>query len=243
MAQPIAWADYDAVLFDLDGVITPTADVHERAWAELFRDYDYTRDDYLASIDGRPRYDGVRTFLASRGIIMPEGSPDDLPGDDTVSAMGNKKNELFNDVLAREGIAPYPGSMELLDELDAAGIPYAVVSSSKNARGVLEAAGLSDRFEHVVDGVTAATDGIPGKPSPDMFVRGASLLHAVPERSVVVEDAAAGVAAGKAGAFGLVVGVDRTGTNTDALFASGADLVVADLGETLDHDEHGGDAR
>ncbi len=233
MAQPIEWADYDAVLFDLDGVITPTADVHERAWAELFRDYDYSADDYLTSIDGRPRYDGVRTFLATRGITLPEGSPDDPPGDDTVCALGNRKNELFNELLAREGIAPYPGSIAVLDALDVLGVPYAVVSSSKNARGVLEAAGLTARFPRVVDGVTAAQEHVAGKPEPDMFLLGASILDGAPERSVVVEDAVSGVTAGHAGGFGLVIGVDRSGTNTEALREAGADIVVTDLADTL----------
>jgi beta-phosphoglucomutase family hydrolase len=233
MAQPIEWADYDAVLFDLDGVITPTADVHERAWAELFRDYHYTTADYLTSIDGRPRYDGVRAFLASRGVTLPEGSPDDRPGEDTVCALGNRKNLLFNEVLAREGIAPYPGTIRVLDVLDVAGVQYCVVSSSKNARGVLEAAGLTDRFPHVVDGVTAVEEHVAGKPAPDMFLLGASVLDAAAERSVVVEDAVLGVIAGHAGGFGLVIGVDRSGVNAEALRDGGADIVVADLADTL----------
>jgi beta-phosphoglucomutase family hydrolase len=228
----IEWADYVAVLFDLDGVITPTAEVHTRAWTELFRDYDFTLDDYHTYVDGRPRYDGVRSFLASRGITLPDGSADDPPGDDTVSAMGNKKNELFNELIEREGIVAYPGSLRLLDELDHLGVRQAIVSSSKNARPVLRAAGLGERFEVVVDGTTLAAEGIPGKPAPDMFLRGAELLHARVERTVVVEDAMSGVQAGRAGHFGLVVGVARD-ANADALLQHGADVVVTDLGETL----------
>jgi beta-phosphoglucomutase family hydrolase len=239
MPTHVEWGGYDAVLFDLDGVLTPTADVHERAWAELFRDYGYTYDDYLAHIDGRPRYDGVRTFLASRGIVVPEGAPTDPPGDGTVCALGNRKNVLFNELLAAEGIAPYPGSVAVIDLLDAAGVRQAVVSSSKNARLVLHAAGLDSRFEVVVDGFVAAEEGLAGKPAPDTFLRAAALLDATPARTIVVEDAVSGVAAGRAGGFGLVLGVDRGG-NREALLANGADLVVDDLGETIDayQEEH-----
>jgi beta-phosphoglucomutase family hydrolase len=230
--QAIDWGAYSAVLFDLDGVITPTAEVHERAWSELFRDHDFTLDDYHASVDGKPRYDGVRSFLASRGITLPEGSPDDPPGDSTVCALGNKKNALFNDLIEREGITAYPGSVRLLEALDRLGVPQAIVSSSKNAREVLRAAGLADRFGVVVDGVTLVDEELEGKPAPAMFLRGAALLHARVDRTVVVEDAVSGVAAGRAGGFGLVLGVARSG-NAEALLAHGADLVVADLAETV----------
>lgn len=226
------WSAHRAVLFDLDGVITPTAEVHERAWARLFADHDYSQADYLAHIDGKPRYDGVRSFLASRGIELPEGSPDDPPGDDTVCALGNRKNEVFNRLVDEEGIEPYPGSMRLLELLDGLGTAQAIVSSSKNARAVLAAAGLGDRFAHIVDGVRAAEEGLTGKPAPDMFLRAAELLGVAPEGCVVVEDAVAGVEAGAAGPFAVVLGVDRGG-NAEALAAAGADLVVADLGETL----------
>jgi beta-phosphoglucomutase family hydrolase len=232
MSRPIDWADFDAVLFDLDGVITPTVKVHERAWAELFSDFDYTPDDYLAHIDGRPRYDGVRAFLHSRGIELPEGQPTDPPGGHTICAMGNRKNVVFNDVLDAEGIAPYPGSMAVMALLDAAGIPQAVVSSSKNARRVLTAAGLGERFGVVVDGITAASEGLAGKPAPDTYLRAAELLGAAPERSIVVEDAVTGIAAGKDGGFGFVLGIDRGG-NAAALAAHGADAIVTDLGETI----------
>ncbi len=220
------------MLFDLDGVVTPTADIHELAWAALFERWDFTASDYLAFVDGRPRYDGVRMVLESRGVELPWGDPSDPPGDDTICAMGNRKDEMFNEMLAREGIAPYPGTMRVLALLDEAGIRSAIVSSSKNARGVLRAAGIEARFPVVVDGHTAVEHHLAGKPDPAMFVHAAEQLGVPPARSVVVEDAIAGVAAGSAGPFGLVVGVDRGG-NRAALEAAGADIVVDDLGDTL----------
>lgn len=226
------WRRFDGVLFDLDGVITPTAEIHQRAWQQLFTGYGYTEDDYLSYIDGRPRYDGVRTFLASRDIVLPEGDPTDPPGDTTVCALGNHKNALFADILQHDRVEPYPGSAATLDLLAREHIPAAIVSSSKNATTVLEAAGLGDRFEVVVDGVVAATEGIAGKPAPDMFLRAARLLGVSPDRAVVVEDAESGVAAGAAGGFATVIGVDR-GAGADALIALGATFVVADLGELL----------
>ncbi|MGI9646349.1 MAG: HAD family hydrolase [Ilumatobacteraceae bacterium] len=229
-AGTFRWADYDGVLFDLDGVITPTAEIHEHAWGELFADFDYTEADYLAYIDGKPRYDGVRSFLASRDVVLPDGAADDPPGDDTVSALGNRKNNLFNEILSRDGIAPYPGSMEVLDHLAAVGVPAAIVSSSKNARPVLAAAGLADRFDIVVDGIVAAEAGLAGKPAPDGFLLAARQLGTDPSRSVVVEDAVSGVAAGANGDFAIVIGVDR-GAGADTLLAHGATFVVADLDE------------
>jgi beta-phosphoglucomutase family hydrolase len=228
----VDWGAYGAVLFDLDGVITPTAVIHEHAWAELFAPWGFTNADYLAYVDGRPRYDGVRTFLASRGVELPEGDPSDPPGDDTVCALGNRKDETFNTVLAREGIAPYPGSMAVLDHLDALAIPSAIVSSSKNARTVLRAAGIEDRFDAVVDGITLVDEHLAGKPDPAMFLHAARCLDVDPARAVVVEDASSGVAAGHAGEFGLVIGVDRGG-NRKALQEAGADIVIDDLGETV----------
>jgi beta-phosphoglucomutase family hydrolase len=234
-AADFDWAAYDGVLFDLDGVITPTAEIHEHAWAELFASYDFTAADYLAHIDGRPRYDGVRSFLASRGVELPEGDPSDPPGDGTVCALGNRKNALFNSILERDGIDTYPGSaatLALLADLD---VPAAIVSSSKNARTVLESAGLGDRFDVVVDGVVAAAEGIVGKPAPDMFLHATQLLGTAPQRTVVVEDAVSGVAAGAAGGFAVVIGVDR-GAGEAALLSNGATFVVGDLAELLgDH--------
>lgn len=229
----VDWGAYRAVLLDLDGVITPTASVHQEAWAELFAPWDFTSADYLAHVDGKPRYDGVRSFLQARGVERPEGSPEDPPGDGTVAAMGNRKDDIFRTLLERHGVAPYPGTMAVLDELDRLGVAQAVVSSSRNARPVLAAAGLGGRFAHVVDGVTIVDEGIAGKPAPDMFLRAAELLGAAPSESVVVEDASSGVAAGAAGGFALVLGIDRGG-NRDALVAAGAHVVVDDLAETLE---------
>ncbi len=231
------WAGYDGVLFDLDGVITPTAEIHERAWGDLFAAYEYTAADYLAHIDGKPRYDGVRAFLASRDVVLPEGDPSEEPGDDSVCALGNRKNALFNEILEREGIAPYPGSQLTLDLLELLGIPAGIVSSSKNARPVLEASGLAARFDVVVDGIEVAERGLPGKPAPDAYLLGAELLGIDPHRSVVVEDAVSGVAAGAAGSFAVVIGVDR-GAGSDGLLEHGATFVVDDLADLLPEPAH-----
>ena len=236
MSSPIDWADWGAVLFDLDGVLTPTQEIHERAWAELFAPWGFTQTDYLAYVDGRPRYDGVRTFLAARGVDLPWGDPHDPPGSNTVCALGNRKNETFNEILARDGIAPYPGSLAVLAVLDAAGVPSAVVSSSRNAGPVLAAGGLAERFGVVVDGVTALEAHLAGKPDPAMFAHAAHLLGVPADRCVVVEDAVSGVQAGAAGGFGFVLGVDRAtppASNAAALTAVGADAVVVDLADTL----------
>ena len=231
-AENFDWGGRDGVLFDLDGVITPTADVHERAWLELFRDFGATSDDYLRYIDGKPRALGVRSFLESRGVDLPEGSPDDAPGDGTIWAMGNRKNDLFLDVLDRDGVAPYPGSTALIDHLEHAGIPMAIVSSSKNATLVLRRAGLEGRFPVVVDGLVAAAELLHGKPAPDAFLLGAERLGVRPAHTVVVEDAVSGVAAGAAGGFDVVIGVDR-GAGHEALVGHGADIVVDDLAELV----------
>ena len=228
----VEWSKFGGVLFDLDGVITPTALIHEKAWADLFAPWGFTNADYLAYVDGRPRYDGVRTFLAARGVSLPEGDPSDPPGDATICALGNRKDEMFNAVLARDGIAPYPGSIAVMDRLDELGIPTAIVSSSKNARTVLRAAGIDDRFRAVVDGNTLVEEHLAGKPDPAMFLHAAQCLDVAPANAVVVEDAISGVAAGHAGHFGLVLGVDRGG-NRQALGDAGAALVVDDLAETL----------
>jgi len=228
----VDWTSFGAVLFDLDGVITPTAEIHERAWAALFEPWGFTGDDYLRYVDGKPRYDGVQSFLVSKGVDLPWGDPSDPPGDTTVCALGNRKNDMFNDVLGRDGIALYPGTERVLDLLDAHRVPQAIVSSSKNARTVLDAAGLSARFPVVVDGVTAVTAGLAGKPDPAMFHHAADQLDIDRDRCIVVEDATSGVAAGAAGGFAFVLGVDRGG-NAQALLDAGADLVVDDLGHTL----------
>lgn len=235
------WTDYDAALFDLDGVITPTAEVHMRAWAVMFNAYldgrdddqpPYTDEDYFAWVDGKPRYDGVRSFLTSRGITLPDGTPEDAPELETVCGLGNRKNAAFSAVLRDEGVTPYTASVALLDWLRERGTAVAVVSSSRNAPAVLAAAGLADRFEVVIDGQVAAATGLPGKPAPDTFLYAAEQLGVTKERSVVLEDALSGVQAGRAGDFGLVVGVDR-GAGAQPLLDGGADVVVAELDELI----------
>ncbi len=234
------WSDYDAALFDLDGVITPTAVVHMHAWAEMFSaflaeqgiDEPYSDDDYFQYVDGKPRYDGVRSFLASRGIELPEGDPTDAPSEKTVSGLGNRKNEVFEEVLRRDGVKAYPGSRRLVEALVERGVALAVVSSSRNAPDVLRAADMIDFFPTIVDGRVATERHLAGKPAPDTFLYAAGQLGVEPSRSVVLEDALSGVAAGKAGHFGLVVGVDR-GVGAEALTENGADQVVTDLEELL----------
>lgn len=228
-----AWSSFSAVLFDLDGVITPTASVHRVAWAELFEAFDFTEEDYLRSVDGKPRYEGVEAFLATRGVTLPFGSPEDPPDANTVTGFGNRKNAVFNSILERDGVEAYPGTVALMDTLDELGVNKAVVSSSRNAHAVLKAAGLYDRFSVIVDGATTAEAGLAGKPAPDSFLHGAELLDADPALTVVVEDAEVGVAAGVAGGFGCVLGVDRGG-NRAALTEAGAHLVVDDLAEVLE---------
>lgn len=239
-----------AHLFDLDGVVTPTAEVHMRAWSEMFTraltergvTAPYTNEDYFAHVDGRPRYDGVRELLASRGITLPEGADDD-PADqpaaeETVRGLGNRKNAMVLEILERDGVAPYPGTVAYLDALPADAL-LAIVSSSRNAEQVLRAAGLRERFAHVVDGMVAAAEGLPGKPAPDTFLRAAELLGVDAADAVVYEDAVSGVRAGAAGDFGLVVGVDR-GAGAEELAQAGADLVVPDLADLLGEDRADG---
>ncbi len=232
-AAPGDWNHWKAVLFDLDGVITPTAAIHERAWGELFAPWGFTSADYLTHIDGKNRYEGVKAFLASKGVTLPYGDPADPPGDGTVCALGNRKNEIFNRIVDSEPVAAYPGSVAVLDLLDRAGTHQAVVSSSRNARAVLAAAGMDGRFEVIVDGEVAAAEHLASKPAPDGFLLAARRLGVDPADAVVVEDAVAGVEAGVAGRFGYVLGVDRGG-NAEALARAGATRVVSDLSETLD---------
>ncbi|QYJ03404.1 beta-phosphoglucomutase family hydrolase [Nocardioides panacisoli] len=234
------WGRYDAALFDLDGVVTPTAEVHMRAWATMFEEFlrsrgvseAYTDADYYAHVDGMPRYDGVRSFLASRGITLPEGDPSDDPATESVAGLGNRKNEAFNEVLRTDGVTAYAGSVMLIEHLAERGIPMAIVSSSRNAPAVLEAAGLTAHFETVMHGGVAAERGLSGKPAPDTFLAAAADLGVGPSGCVVLEDAVSGVAAGAAGEVGLVVGVDR-GAGAEALTDAGADVVVSDLMELL----------
>lgn len=232
---------FDAVLFDLDGVLTPTAEVHMHAWQTMFEELfeawgiepPYTEADYFEYLDGKKRYDGVASLLRSRDVEVPWGSPDDDPAENTVCGIGNRKNEAFARVLRAEGIGPYEGSLRLVDRLVAADVPVAVVSSSKNAEEVLAAAGIRDRFAVVMDGVIAERDGLASKPAPDVFVEAARMLGVDPARSAAVEDALSGVRSAVAGGFGLVVGVDR-GVGADALREAGAHVVVDDLSAFVD---------
>ncbi|MCW2824705.1 MAG: haloacid dehalogenase [Aeromicrobium sp.] len=232
------WNDYDAALFDLDGVITPTAEVHMRAWDQMFNDFlrdrgegqPYTDEDYFEYVDGKPRYDGVRSFLASRGIELPEGDPSDAPETESVAGLGNRKNADFEEILQDEGVEPYPGSVTLVKALQARGTKMAIVSSSRNAAAVLAAARMLDYFPVIVSGKEAGERGLAGKPAPDTFLDAAAQLGVPKERAVVFEDALSGVQAGAAGDFGLVIGVDR-GVGEDALISNGADVVVDDLEE------------
>lgn len=230
---------YGAALFDLDGVLTPTAEVHRRAWAKMFTDFfssrgaePYTEADYYAYLDGKPRYDGVRDLLASRKIRVPEGLPGDPPTLETVCGLGNRKNDAFTAVLDEQGVAAYPGSIRLLDHLARLPIALAVVSSSANADAVLRAAGLRQRFSVLVDARAASAAGLPGKPAPDTYLHAAAALGVPAQAAVVFEDAVSGVAAGRAGRFGLVVGVNR-GAGVQTLLDAGADVVVADLDELV----------
>ncbi|MER7486005.1 beta-phosphoglucomutase family hydrolase [Streptomyces sp. NPDC126497] len=232
--------DILACLFDLDGVVTKTAVVHAAAWREMFdaflRERDgeafrpFTDADYDAYVDGRPRADGVRTFLASRGVELPEGGPGDPPGARTVHGLGNRKNELLLARIRADGVEAYDGTLRYLAAVRARGLRTAIVSSSANCRDVLRSIGAEDLFDVRVDGVVAAERGLPGKPEPDTFLAAAADLGVEPSRAAVFEDALAGMDAGRAGKFGYVVGVDRVG-QADALYAHGADRVVADLSE------------
>ncbi|MPZ28742.1 MAG: beta-phosphoglucomutase family hydrolase [Micromonosporaceae bacterium] len=236
-----------ACLFDLDGVLTPTADVHRAAWADTFDAYLRQRagrtgepfipfdpgPDYHRFVDGKARADGVRSFLASRGITLPEGTPDDPDDAETVRGLGNRKNTLLLARLREQGVAPYPGSVAYLDAAQRAGLRRAVVSASANCREVLQAAGLTDKLEVRVDGVTARREQLRGKPQPDTFLAAAARLGVHPKQAAVFEDALAGVEAGRAGGFGFVVGVDRA-DQADALKQHGADMVVRDLADLLE---------
>jgi len=234
-------ADYDAVLFDMDGVITDTTEVHRLAWAAMFDDYlrqaeirtgrlqqAFGLEDYQRYVDGKHRDDGVRDFLASRGIHLADGTPDDPAGEETVWGLANRKNAAFRATLAEHGARVFPSSVDLVRELQRHGVGTAVISASRNCQRVLEAAGIGDLFSVRVDGSESARLGLPGKPDPALFLEAARRLGADPARSVVVEDAVAGVQAGRAGHFGLVVGVDRGGHAAE-LRREGADVVVDDL--------------
>jgi beta-phosphoglucomutase family hydrolase len=235
-----------ACLFDLDGVLTDTASVHKKAWKAMFDSYlrglsERTGEpfvpfdsaaDYQTYIDGKKREDGVRSFLAARGITLPEGDPDDDPSTETVHGLGNRKNELFQQTIQQDGVKVFDGSRRYLEAVTAAGLAVAVVSSSANTREVLAVTGLDKFIQQRVDGVTMRQENIAGKPAPDSFLRAAELLGVKPAEAVVFEDALAGVEAGRRGHFGFVVGVDRVGQG-EALRRNGADVVVTDLAELL----------
>jgi beta-phosphoglucomutase family hydrolase len=250
---------HDAVIFDLDGVVTQTAAVHAAAWKRLFDAYLTERaaragasrggapdpslaapgsplrpfdleTDYRLYVDGKPRYDGVRDFLASRSIELPMGDPSDPPERETVCGLGNRKNAFFNAEVREHGVQTFPSTVALIHELHEAGIRVGLMSSSKNTAMVLDVTGTTDLFEVRVDGVVAAEVGLPGKPDPAMYLETARRLGIAPARSVVVEDALSGVEAGRRGAFGLVIGVDRLGQAAE-LAKAGADVVVDDLAE------------
>jgi len=227
-------------LFDLDGVLTETAQVHDAAWKQMFDEFLSQRGqppfdpvaDYDQFVDGKPRAEGTRSFLASRGIELPEGSPDDPPSAQTVAGLGNRKNEIVLRLLREHGVQTYEGSVRYVRSVKAAGLRRAVVSSSTNCEQVLAAAGIADLFEARIDGIVAGREHLLGKPAPDSFLAGARALDLDPGAAAVFEDAQAGVAAGRAGGFGFVVGVDRVG-QADALREHGADVVVKDLAELL----------
>jgi len=238
---------YDAVLFDLDGVLTDTARIHASSWKRMFDEFLERRaartgaafrpfeiaTDYKLHVDGKPRYDGVRDFLRARGIELPEGSPQDAPDAETVCGLGNRKNDLVNAAIDAGQVVAYPGSVAWVRALRAVGIKCAVVTSSQNRASVLEAVGLATLFDAAVDGNTIVEQGLEGKPAPDSFLKAAEALGVAPERAVVVEDALSGVEAGVRGGFGLVIGVARKG-NAEELKQRGAHLVVADLAELLE---------
>jgi beta-phosphoglucomutase family hydrolase len=236
-----------ACLFDLDGVLTRTAKVHAAAWKSMFDEFleGWARrhgqqfvpfdevEDYDRYVDGKPRYDGVRSFLEARGIELPQGTPEDPPSADTIDGLGNRKNELVLKLIQEQGVEAYEGSVSYVHAAIDAGLKRAVVSSSTNCREVLRAAGIDDLFDQIVDGVVADREHLKGKPAPDTYLAGARAVGVEHGQAAVFEDALAGVEAGRAGSFGFVVGVDRVG-QADALREHGADVVVRDLAELLD---------
>jgi beta-phosphoglucomutase family hydrolase len=236
-----------ACLFDLDGVLTQTAKVHAKAWKQMFDQYLKDRaeargeefvpfdpvEDYDEYVDGKPRYEGVQSFLAARGIDLPRGDPSDPPDKETVDGLGNRKNEIVLKLIHDEGVQAYEGSVRYVNAVKDAGLRRAVVSSSTNCHDVLKSAGIDGLFDAVIDGVVAEREHLNGKPAPDTFLAGARAVGVEARAAAVFEDALAGVEAGHAGRFGLVVGVNRTG-QADALREHGADVVVDDLADLLD---------
>jgi len=237
--------EFDAAIFDMDGVITQTAAVHSTAWKRMFDEFLRSRaerfgepfrafthtEDYLQYIDGRPRYRGVETFLQSRGIALPFGTPNDKPHDETVCGLGNRKNQLFNRILETEGVRVYPSTLRLIDDLRGRGVRVGLATSSKNSAVILDKTKTAHLFATVVDGLVSEKIGLKGKPEPDIFTTASANLGIAATRAIVIEDAVTGVQAGARGHFALVVGVARE-NNAQELLANGADLVVADLSET-----------
>ena len=244
-ATPAPGWEFDAVVFDMDGVITRTAEVHSRAWKEMFDEYlrrqaaraglpfrEFTHaGDYLPYVDGRPRYQGVEQFLLSRGLVLPRGSTTDAPDAETICGLGNRKNELFNALIARDGAGLYASTMVLVHDLLAQGRKVGLATSSRNSALILDRAGVARHFAAIVDGLVSEQLGLKGKPAPDIFLAASARLGVRPARAIVVEDAVSGVEAGAKGGFALVIGVARE-HNHDALRRAGADVVVGDLAET-----------
>jgi len=252
MSPPVTISkrDFDAVIFDLDGVVTRTATVHAAAWKRLFDEYLKDRaaregkpfqpfdadSDYRRYVDGKPRYDGVVSFLQSRDMSLTYGDPGDPPEKETVCALGNRKNRYFTQHLAEHGVDVYESTVDLIRDLRAKGMKTAIFSASKNCRDVLEAAHVGELFDARVDGVDADELGLPGKPDPAVLLEAARCLDVAPGRAVIVEDAIAGVQAGRAGGFGLVIGVNRSG-ESGVLRENGADIEITDLKEATSIDE------
>jgi beta-phosphoglucomutase family hydrolase len=246
----LEWAHFGAALFDLDGVVTKTARVHASAWQHLFNEYlqNYSartgrpfrpfdiEQDYRVYVDGKPRYEGVKSLLDSRGIVLPWGTPEDGPGEDTIYGLGNKKDGYFETYLKESGVEVYEGTVRFLRVARNRGLKTAVVSSSSHCKQVVEAAGLTALFDTRVDGLETQRLHLHGKPAPDTFLEAARRLDVHPARAIVIEDALAGVAAGRAGGFGLVIGLDRR-RQADALRQQGADIVADDLSELLPQDQ------
>ena len=246
LLETISKDKFEAVPFDLDGVLTPTATVHAKCWKQMFDEFLAHRvktnqtlfasfdigSDYLKYVDGKPRYEGVRSFLESRNIQLPQGDPTSAPGLESICSLGNRKDALVNEMLDAEGVEPYPTSVIVVNQLRQSGFKTGVVSSSKNCQAVLQAARIEALFDIRVDGKVAAQLGLAGKPAPDTFIEAARELGVPVKRTVVVEDAISGVQAGRAGGFGLVIGIARHG-DAGELRKHGADIVVSDLGELL----------
>jgi len=241
---------YTAAILDMDGVITQSAKPHFHAWKQMFDDYlheraerqneyfkPFTQDDYYNYVDGKPRYQGAKSFLESRGISLEQGSPDDPPGTETVCGLGNRKNDYFLNYLRENGVKPYESTIDFIKEFKSENKFIAAISSSRNAKAVLKAARVIDFFDEIVDGVDTREQNLRGKPDPDIFIEAAKRLGVKPKNTIIIEDAIAGVQAGRAGKFGLVIGVNRSGQNID-LEKKGADIVVNDLSELrgIDHE-------